>query len=130
MAKGKRMGKSRRAITVAGTLVIVCLITSALWYMKLATAGLHHPVFVYLPLVALVALAYGRFPALLGACAATACAAYFLYDPLYSFTIANGLEIGDLVWFALLAFIVVRCTDALTRPPAQTPAIKSRYRLS
>ncbi len=34
---------------------------------------------------------------------ATVCAAFFLYDPLYSFYVSNPLEFGELICFALLA---------------------------
>jgi K+-sensing histidine kinase KdpD len=111
---------------VAISLAVVCLVTAVLWYLKHAGDGLHHPVFMYLLPSALLAILYGAFPALLCASAATACAAFFLYDPLYSFHFANPLEIGDLAFFALLAVIGVKCTGELFRP-SSTPAPKSRY---
>lgn len=123
------MPKKKRAIPVAVSLGIVAAFTSVLYYLKLAMMGLHHPIFVYLPLIALVAMVYGSVAALVGASAAIACAAFFLYDPAYSFAFANGLEVGDLLWFALLAVIVTKCARAL-RPASKLPEAKSRYGLS
>jgi K+-sensing histidine kinase KdpD len=117
----------RRAIPVAVSLAVACSITAILWYLKRGGDGLSHPVFFYLLPIALLAVSYGTLPALLCACAATACAAFFLYDPLYSFHVANPLEIGDLAFFVLLAVIGVKCTGTLLRPPASSPAPKSRY---
>jgi K+-sensing histidine kinase KdpD len=116
----------KQAVPVAVSLAVVSIVTAVLWHLKLAAAGLGHPVFVYLPLVALMAMLYGSLPAWLAAIAATACSAFFLYDPLYSFQVANRLEIGDLVCFALLASIGVKCTGKLLRPQAKISAAKSR----
>ncbi len=123
------MPKKRRAMPVAVSLGIVGAATSVLFYLKLTTTGLHHPIFVYLPLIALVAMVYGSVAALIGASAAIACAIFFLYDPPYSFVMANGLEVGDLLWFALLAVIATKCARAL-RPASKLPEAKSRYGLS
>ena len=124
MVKGKRMRKARRAVRVAASLAIVGAATGALAYLKLTTAGLHHPIFIYLPLIALLAFALGSAAALSGAALAIAASAYLLYDPSYSFAFANTLEVGDLLWFALLAVIVVKCTRMLRRSGKQA---KSRY---
>ena len=118
------MRKARRALRVAISLGIVGVATGLLAYLRLAPAGLQHPIFIYLPLIALLAFALGSVAALCGAAAAIAAAAYFLYDPSYSFAVANTLEIGDLLWFALLAVIVVKCTRTLRRSSKQA---KSRY---
>jgi K+-sensing histidine kinase KdpD len=128
--RGKRMRKARRAVRIATSLGIIGVATGVLLYFKLATAGLHHPIFVYLPLIALLSLAFGSVAALSGAAAAIAAAAYFLYDPSYSFAIANRLEVGDLLWFALLSVIAVKCTRALSRRSSKLPQGKSRYRWS
>jgi K+-sensing histidine kinase KdpD len=120
------MRKKRQAIPIAVSLATVGAVTSALFYLKLASTGLHHPIFVYLPVIALVAMVYGSAAALIGAAAAIACATFFLYEPAYSFALANGLEVGDLLWFALLAVIVTKCARAL-RPSSKLDEAKSRY---
>lgn len=126
MAKGEAMPKKRRAIPIAVSLGTVCTVTIVLLYFKLAMTGLHHPIFVYLPVIALVAMVYGSVAALIGTSAAIACAAFFLYEPAYSFAVARGLEVGDLLWFALLAVIVTKCARAL-RPSSKLKEAKSPY---
>lgn len=121
------MRTMRRAVPVVVSLAVVCAITAVLWYLKQTGDGLRHPVFFYLLPSALLAVLYGAFPALLCASTATACAAYFLYDPVYSFQFTNPLEIGDLAFFVLLAVIGVKCTGKLLQPPAGATAPRSRY---
>jgi K+-sensing histidine kinase KdpD len=116
-----------QAIRAAVSLMVVSLVTAVLWYFKRAGAGPLHPVFFYLPPIALLTMFCGRLPALLCACLATVCFAYFLYDPVYSFQVTNRLEVGDLVCFGVLAMIGVHCTGELLRPPAKVPAVKARY---
>jgi len=116
-----------RAVAVAVSLTVVSLVTAILWYVKLSGAGPLHPVFFYLLPIALLTMLYGRLAALLCAAAAMLCSAFFLYDPIYSFQVANRLEVGDLVCFAVLAVIGVQCTGELLRPPTKVSAVKSRY---
>jgi K+-sensing histidine kinase KdpD len=115
------------AIPFAVTLAVVSVVTAILWYVKLAGVGPHHPVFSYLLPIALVAMLYGSVPAMLCTVIATVCAAFFLYDPIYSFSVANRLEYGDLICFTVLALIGVKCTVELLRPTAKIPAAKPRY---
>jgi K+-sensing histidine kinase KdpD len=114
-------------IPFAVTLVVVAAVTGILFVGKQAHVGPHHPVFVYLLPVALVAIAYGTLPAALCAIAAAMCSAYFLYDPIYSFHVSNRLEYGDLICFTGLALIGVKCTVELTRPTGKMPAAKPRF---
>ncbi len=123
------MPKKRRAVPIVVSLGIVCTVTIALLYFKLARTGLHHPIFVYLPPIALLAMIYGSVPALIGAAAALASATYFLYEPAYSFAIANRLEVGDLLWFALLAVIVTKCARALRPSPKLPEAVTAGRRV-
>lgn len=119
------------AIPFAVTLAVVALVTAVLWYGKTVGIGPHHPVFAYLLPIALLAILYGSFPAMLCAIAAMMCAAFFLYDPIYSFAVANRLEYGDLICFAMLALLGVKCTVELSRPTAAeaptAPPVKPRY---
>jgi K+-sensing histidine kinase KdpD len=114
------------AISVIVTLAMVSAVTAVLWYFKLATFGPDHPVFFYLLPIGLVTIFYGSLPALLAIFTATACADFFLYDPLYSLNISSGLELGDLVYFALLALMGVKCASELFRP-SKIRVTKSRY---
>lgn len=117
----------RGAISLAVTAALVAAVTALLWYGKVLGFGPHHPVFVYLLPIVLIATLLGSMPAMLCAVTAIGCAAYFLYDPVYSFHVAKPLEYGDLICFAMLALIAVKCTVALMRPSARLPAVKPRY---
>jgi len=116
-----------RAMPLAVSLVVVCLVTAILWYIKRSGLGPLHPVFFYLLPIALLTMLYGRLRALLCALLATLCSAFFLYDPIYSFSVANRLEVGDLVCFAVLALIGVQCTGELLRPPTKVSAARARH---
>jgi K+-sensing histidine kinase KdpD len=100
--------------------------TAVLWYLRPFANGLAHPVFLYLPLIALVAIVYGSLPAVLCAAAATACAVFFFYEPIFSFRVSGGLEVGDFLWFAVLVAIGVKCTVKLSQPLAKVRTAKSR----
>ena len=105
------------------TLAVVAVTTAVLLCFKLAGAGPHHPIFLYLLPIALVAFLFGSMPATLFAIVAIFCSAFFLYDPIYSFRVANPREFGDLICFMILALMTVKCTVELLRPiKAPAPA--------
>lgn len=108
----------RTAVPVVVSLAVVAAVTAVLWLIKTTTVEPRHLVFFYLLPVTLVAVLYGSWPAMLSAVAATACAAFFLYDPLYSFAVAGTRELGELICFAGLALIGAKCTADLLRPGA------------
>ena len=110
------MSTVTRALPAAISLTVVAVLTAILWYLKLSPLGLRDPVFFYVLPIILVAIIYGRGPALLGVCAAFLCADYFLYDPLYSLGISSRVEFGDLACFSLLALIGVKCVGEVFRP--------------
>jgi len=115
----------RGAVPVAVALTVVSAVTAVLWLVKISSAGHQHLVFFYLLPIALVAVLHGTRPAMLCAVAATISAAFFLYDPQYSFYVANPLETGELICFTGLALIGAKCTADLLRPVAVFAA-KSR----
>ena len=98
------------------TLAVVAVTTAVQLYFKFAGAGPHHPIFLYLLPIALVAFLFGSMPATLFAIVAIFCSAFFLYDPIYSFRVANPREFGDLICFMILALMTVKCTVELLRP--------------
>lgn len=106
------------AVPGAVALAVVSGVTAILWLVKMSAVGPQHLVFFYLLPIALVAVLYGSWPAMLCAIAATICAAFFLYDPIYSFHVTNPLEMGELVYFTGLALIGAKCTADLLRPAA------------
>jgi K+-sensing histidine kinase KdpD len=115
------MGILRRAAPVALVLAVVSVVTAVLWFIRISVVGPQHLVFFYLLPIALVATLYGSFPAMLYGIAATLCAAFFLYDPLYSFYVSSPLDVGELVWFVGLALIGAKCAADLLQPPLALP---------
>ena len=118
----------RRAAPIAVVLVIVSAVTMVLWFVRMSAAGPHHLVFFYLLPIALVATLYGSLLAILYGIAATLCAAFFLYDPLYSFYVTSPLDVGELVCFVGLSLIGAKCAADLLQPllalPQQNSAIE------
>lgn len=117
----------KAALPIAVTLASISMATAVLWTVRIEAVGPQHLVFFYLLPTALLAVLYGSLPAMLGAVAATLCAAYFLYIPLYSFSVENPRELGELFFFAGLALIGAKCTADLLRPhalkfPKENPA--------
>ena len=74
----------KRAAPIALVFAVVSAVTAVLWSVRISAVGPQHLVFFYLLPIALVATLYGSLPAMLYGIAAALCAAYFLYDPLYS----------------------------------------------
>ena len=122
------MGIFRRAAPVALVFAVVSVVTAILWFIRISAVGPQHLVFFYLLPIALVATLYGSFLAMLYGIAATLCAAFFLYDPLYSFYVASPLDVGELVCFVGVALIGAKCAADLLQPlaalPQQNPAAK------
>jgi K+-sensing histidine kinase KdpD len=110
------MGIVNRATPVAVVLAIVAAVTAILCLFRSSTVGPQHLVFFYLLPTAVVATFYGSLPAMLGAVAATLCAAFFLYDPLYSFYVTSPVEVGELICFVGLALIGAKCAADLLQP--------------
>jgi K+-sensing histidine kinase KdpD len=116
----------KRAEPVAVALAVVLVATAVLWMVKQSAVSEQHPVFFYLLPIALVTMLYGSLPAVLCVVVAMECADFFLYDPLYSIDLPSWGEFGDLVCFALVALISVKCTSELFHRSARNPP-KSRY---
>ena len=89
-----------------------------LWLVKQLLGSEQHLVFFYLLPMALVAVLYGGRTAMFCAAAASLCAAFFLYDPIYSFYVSTPLDLGELICFTGLALIGAKCTADLLRPAA------------
>jgi hypothetical protein len=56
---------------------------------------------------------------------ATLCAAFFLYDPLYSFYVTSPLDVGELICFVGLALIGAKCAADLLQPRLSLPQQKT-----
>jgi K+-sensing histidine kinase KdpD len=122
------MGILRRAAPVALVLGVIAAVTALLWLIRVSAVGPHHLVFFYLLPIALIATLCGSRAAMLYGIAATLCAAFFLYDPLYSFYVTSPLDVGELVCFVAVALIGAKCAADLLQPlvasPPQSPAAK------
>jgi len=110
------MGIFRRVAPVALVFAVVSVVTAVLWFIRSSAVGPQHLVFFYLLPIALVATLYGSLLATLYGIAATFCAAFFLYDPFYSFYVASPLDVGELVCFVGLALIGAKCAADLLQP--------------
>jgi K+-sensing histidine kinase KdpD len=106
----------KRAVPVIVTLAVISAVTAVLWFVRVSAVGPQHLVFFYLLPTALVATLYGSLLAAVCVVAAAVCAAFFLYDPLYSFSVASPLDLGELGCFVGLAVIGAKCTADLLRP--------------
>jgi K+-sensing histidine kinase KdpD len=95
---------------------VVAVVTLALGAIKDSAVGPQHLVFFYLLPIAAIAGRYGTLAGIGCALLAVIAAAYYLYDPVYSFQIANPVELGELLWFAALAIIGGKCAADLVRP--------------
>jgi K+-sensing histidine kinase KdpD len=111
----------KRAVPVAVALAAVSVVTAILWLVRNTAVGPQHLVFFYLFPTVLVAALYGSVPAAVCAIAAAICAAFFLYEPLYSFYVDNPLELGELGCFIGVALIGEKCAADLLRPAFQVP---------
>ena len=86
-----------KALPVVASFAVVFIVTTVIWYMKFASVHPQHLVFFYLLPTAFVAILFGTLPAMLCALAATVSAAYFLYNPIYSFYVSDARELGELI---------------------------------
>jgi K+-sensing histidine kinase KdpD len=118
------MSMLTRAVPAVVSIAVIAAITAVLWYLKLTMESPRNPAFFYVLPIIVIAIVYGRGPAVLGAIAAFACADFFLYDPLYSFDISSSIEFGDLTCFTLLTVMGVKCAVELFRPSAKVPATR------
>lgn len=111
-----RMWILKRATPVTVALVVALSATAVLWLVRQTFGGEPHLVFFYLLPMALVAILYGVPAAILCVTAATVCAAFFLYDPVYTFYFSDPMDLGELICFTGLALIGAKCAADLLRP--------------
>jgi len=100
---------------------VVSVVTAVLWFVRVSAVEPQHLVFFYLFPTVLVAAVYGSAPAVICAIAVACCAAFFLYQPLYSFYVDNPLDMGELGCFIGLAVIGAKCAADLLRPAVRVP---------
>lgn len=117
------MGFAKSALPVAASLAIVAVVTAILWDFKVALS-LRHVVYFYLLPTAVVAFFWGSLAAMFAAVVAIGCAAYFLYEPMFSFYVSDPLQVGELVSFAVLALLGSKCAAEILRPETKNPTAK------
>jgi K+-sensing histidine kinase KdpD len=117
---GNWMWILKRIEPVAVALALASLATAVLFVVRQALGGEQHLIFFYLLPMAIVAACYGGRSAMLCVAAASVCAAYFLYDPIYTFYFSDPADLGELICFTGLALIGAKCTADLLRPPADS----------
>ena len=118
---GERMWILKRAEPVIAALAAASLATAVLWLVRQRLSGEPHLVFFYLLPMVLMAILYGIPSAIVCVAAASVCATFFLYDPIYSFYVSDPLDLGELICFAGLALIGAKCTADLLRPAINGP---------
>ena len=107
------------ASQAAMSLGIIAAVTFVLWYLKVNVSYSDHLVYLYLLPVVLIAFLFTGRVAILSAATAIGCTAYFFQDPVYSLYVFNPLERGDLVSFAILSSLAIKCTRALILPASR-----------
>ena len=105
-----------RTIPAGMSLGVLAAVTALLWHFKVTTTGSDHLVFFYLFPVVLIAVLYTGRLAILCAALAAILGDYYLQDPLYSLANDNPLEYIDLVFFAALAAIAIKCVRVFLQP--------------
>jgi K+-sensing histidine kinase KdpD len=109
----------KRIAPVAVSLAIIFAVTAVLFYLKDAHEGAQHLIFFYLLPTAFVAMIYGSVLSMFCAIAATLIAAFFLYSPIYSLSVSDPREVGELIVFAVTGSIGAKCIAELGRPAEQ-----------
>jgi K+-sensing histidine kinase KdpD len=79
-----------------------------------------------------VAIFWGNLSAIASAILGAFCAAFLLYEPVFSFYVSGRLQIGEFVCFTVLATLSSKCTAEILRPAANISArqLRSRRRVS
>src|SRR5215469_4174708 len=107
---------SKKVAPISLSLAIIAAVTAALFYFKDDDPSTdQHLIFFYLLPTAFIAILYGSVVSMLCAIAATFAAAFFLYDPIFSFYVSNPRDVGELMFFAGTALIGAKCTADITQ---------------
>jgi K+-sensing histidine kinase KdpD len=103
-----RSSRLRRWVTpITASAALLALTTGFLWMID-ASLQYDHLIFIYFVPTALIAIRYGSVPAMCVTIVAAFAAAYFFYEPRFSFKVENPLDLLELVLFSLLALLASR----------------------
>jgi K+-sensing histidine kinase KdpD len=122
------MKAAKGAVPFVVSLAVMIAATIVLWRLKISSAGSERLIYLYLLPIIFIAILYTGRLAMLCTVMALVFADYFLQDPLYSLANSNPLEYGDLICFAVLAGISIKCIRVLMRPRAKIVEQGPRYR--
>ena len=124
----------RRWVTpITASAVLLALTTGFLWMIG-ASLQHDHLIFIYFVPTALIAIRYGSVPAMCVTIVAAFAAAYFFYEPRFSFKVENPLDLLELVLFSLLALLASKVVSGFAKASdvekrrQQTGAASSRTR--
>jgi two-component system sensor histidine kinase KdpD len=102
---GDKKSVLRRWVTPITVSAVLLILTTALIWEIDAPLQHDHLIFVYLLPTALIAIRYGSISAMCVAIVSMVAAAYFLYAPRFSFSVASPLDLLEIVFFSLLALL-------------------------
>jgi K+-sensing histidine kinase KdpD len=122
--------------TIAVSVGLLVILTAILFRLEMDHA-VGAPIFFFLLPTMLVTVLGGFLGALLFVCATLLTAAFFLYEPIYSFYVDDAKALGELICFSGLALIGAKCILVLREPsklykyhatagPTDTRAVHSR----
>jgi len=120
----------RNFIIFGVSLLMVVCVTGILLLLKFEGAGQpQHAIFFYLLPTTYLAVLFGSMSAILFAIMATVCATFFLYDPVYSFYVSDLRDLGELICFAGLSMIGIKCVIEIRRPQKPLRPNSRQHRL-
>lgn len=103
-----------RAAPILVPLVLLAITTGVLYVLDILLDP-EHLIFAYLVPTTLIAIGYGSRAAMLTSIGGVILAAYFLYEPTFSFYLKEPLHMAELAFFTLLALaaseVVAKISD-------------------
>jgi K+-sensing histidine kinase KdpD len=105
-----------RSAPVLVPLILLAATTGVLYVLDVFLDP-EHLIFGYLVPTTLIAIGYGSTAAMLASIAGVILAAYFLYEPTFSFFIRQPLHMAELVFFTLLALAASQVVARITHDP-------------
>jgi K+-sensing histidine kinase KdpD len=133
--EAKRSFLRRWVSPITASALLLALTTAFIWMIDVPLQH-DHLIFIYLLPTALIAIRYGSMSAMCVAIVSMFAAAYFLYAPRFSFTVASPLDMLEIIFFSLLALLASQVvsgfandTDvARRRRPARATVLGAKWR--
>jgi len=110
-----RLSRLRRWVTpITASAALLALTTGFLWMID-ASLQQDHLIFIYFVPTALIAIRYGSVPAMCVTIVAAFAAAYFFYEPRFSFRVENPLDLLELILFSLLGLLASQVVSGFAK---------------